>query len=201
MRVQCDKDSDGGKIGTKTTPGRVSLWSWVRSGRVPPEELISRILKYMTCGKNLGLCGGQVRVASVELVSFLRLLLLLPEVFWLQCLVARMLDSPHCSVFFPVSNKHPFVDSNLLYQFRMNFRRRRRLMELLNEKSPSQETDSPFCLRKQTHDNRKSTSFMSGMTVPLFIWSHVFCLLRSSRVITSFCEILFSSKFLCIHNQ
>ncbi|KAJ8785042.1 hypothetical protein J1605_007598 [Eschrichtius robustus] len=62
-----------------------------------------------------------------------------------------------------VSNKHPFVDSNLLYQFRMNFRRRRRLMELLNEKSPSsQEThDSPFCLRKQSHDNRKSTSFMS----------------------------------------
>ncbi|TKC39858.1 hypothetical protein EI555_020811, partial [Monodon monoceros] len=45
----------------------------------------------------------------------------------------------------------------------MNFRRRRRLMELLNEKSPSsQEThDSPFCLRKQSHDNRKSTSFMS----------------------------------------
>ncbi|KAG8515548.1 DEP domain-containing mTOR-interacting protein [Galemys pyrenaicus] len=62
-----------------------------------------------------------------------------------------------------VSNKHPFVDSNLLYQFRMNFRRRRRLMELLNEKSPSsQDThDSPFCLRKQGHDNRKSTSFMS----------------------------------------
>ncbi|KAK2095355.1 hypothetical protein P7K49_026771 [Saguinus oedipus] len=62
-----------------------------------------------------------------------------------------------------LSNKHPFVDSNLLYQFRMNFRRRRRLMELLNEKSSSsQEThDSPFCLRKQSHDNRKSTSFMS----------------------------------------
>ena len=36
-------------------------------------------------------------------------------------------------------------------------------MELLNEKSPfSQEThDSPFCLRKQSHDSRKSTSFMS----------------------------------------
>uniref|UniRef100_A0A8C9QG22 DEP domain containing MTOR interacting protein n=1 Tax=Spermophilus dauricus TaxID=99837 RepID=A0A8C9QG22_SPEDA len=62
-----------------------------------------------------------------------------------------------------VSNKHPFVDSNLLYQFRMNFRRRRRLMELLNEKSPSSQEahDSPFCLRKQSHDNRKSTSFMS----------------------------------------
>ncbi|XP_069322143.1 DEP domain-containing mTOR-interacting protein isoform X2 [Eulemur rufifrons] len=62
-----------------------------------------------------------------------------------------------------VSNKHPFVDSNLLYQFRMNFRRRRRLMELLNEKSPSSQEahDSPFCLRKQSHDHRKSTSFMS----------------------------------------
>ncbi|XP_067567497.1 DEP domain-containing mTOR-interacting protein isoform X4 [Pseudorca crassidens] len=68
-----------------------------------------------------------------------------------------------------VSNKHPFVDSNLLYQFRMNFRRRRRLMELLNEKSPSsQEThDSPFCLRKQSHDNRKSTSFMSVLKRPV----------------------------------
>ncbi|XP_006830738.1 PREDICTED: DEP domain-containing mTOR-interacting protein isoform X2 [Chrysochloris asiatica] len=62
-----------------------------------------------------------------------------------------------------VSNKHPFVDSNLLYQFRMNFRRRRRLMELLSEKSlsPQETHDSPFCLRKQSHDNRKSTSFMS----------------------------------------
>ncbi|XP_043735246.1 DEP domain-containing mTOR-interacting protein isoform X4 [Cervus elaphus] len=68
-----------------------------------------------------------------------------------------------------VSNKHPFVDSNLLYQFRMNFRRRRRLMELLSEKSPSsQEThDSPFCLRKQSHDNRKSTSFMSVLKRPV----------------------------------
>ena len=71
--------------------------------------------------------------------------------------------------FSPVSNKHPFVDSNLLYQFRMNFRRRRRLMELLSEKSPSsQEThDSPFCLRKQGQDNRKSASFTSGACVPL----------------------------------
>ncbi|KAK2116921.1 hypothetical protein P7K49_003807 [Saguinus oedipus] len=62
-----------------------------------------------------------------------------------------------------VSNKHPFMDSNLLYQFRMNFRWRRRLIELINEKSSSSwEThESPFCLRKQSHDNRKSTSFMS----------------------------------------
>ena len=100
---------------------------------------------------------------------------LVAGVFWLQCLVARMPDSPHLLFLSPVSNKHPFVDSNLLYQFRMNFRRRRRLMELLNEKSPSQEThDSPFCLRKQSHDNRKSTSFMSGRSVPQSIWSHAF---------------------------
>ncbi|XP_029447811.1 LOW QUALITY PROTEIN: DEP domain-containing mTOR-interacting protein [Rhinatrema bivittatum] len=61
-----------------------------------------------------------------------------------------------------VSNKHHFVDSNLLYQFRMNFRRRRRLMELLSERSPSvpENYDSPFCLRKQSHDN-KATSFLS----------------------------------------
>ncbi|XP_074842830.1 DEP domain-containing mTOR-interacting protein isoform X1 [Carettochelys insculpta] len=62
-----------------------------------------------------------------------------------------------------VSNKHHFMDSNLLYQFRMNFRRRRRLMELLPEKSRSmpESHDSPFCLRKQNHDNRKHTSFQS----------------------------------------
>uniref|UniRef100_A0A803T438 DEP domain containing MTOR interacting protein n=1 Tax=Anolis carolinensis TaxID=28377 RepID=A0A803T438_ANOCA len=62
-----------------------------------------------------------------------------------------------------VSNKHHFVDSNLLFQFRMNFRRRRRLMELLAEKSRQmpESHDSPFCLRKQNHDNKKHTSFLS----------------------------------------
>ncbi|XP_030074395.1 DEP domain-containing mTOR-interacting protein [Microcaecilia unicolor] len=61
-----------------------------------------------------------------------------------------------------VSNKHHFVDSNLLFQFRMNFRRRRRLMELLSERSPlvPESYDSPFCLRKQSHDS-KTTSFLS----------------------------------------
>ncbi|XP_069477658.1 DEP domain-containing mTOR-interacting protein isoform X2 [Ambystoma mexicanum] len=61
-----------------------------------------------------------------------------------------------------VSKKHHFMDSNLLYQFKMNFRRRRRLMELLNERSPtaSESQDSPFCLRKQNHDS-KTTSFLS----------------------------------------
>lgn len=65
---------------------------------------------------------------------------------------------------FPVSNKHHFMDSSLLYQCRMNFRRRRRLMELLTEKSRlmPESHDSPFCLRKQNHDNRKHTSFLSG---------------------------------------
>ncbi|KAF7246903.1 DEP domain-containing mTOR-interacting protein [Varanus komodoensis] len=45
----------------------------------------------------------------------------------------------------------------------MNFRRRRRLMELLTEKSRSmpESHDSPFCLRKQNHDNKKHTSFLS----------------------------------------
>ncbi|XP_063155699.1 DEP domain-containing mTOR-interacting protein isoform X2 [Candoia aspera] len=62
-----------------------------------------------------------------------------------------------------VSNKHHFMDSNLLYQFRMNFRRRRRLMELLAEKSRlmPESHDSPFCLRKQNHDHKKHATFLS----------------------------------------
>ncbi|XP_041104560.1 DEP domain-containing mTOR-interacting protein-like isoform X2 [Polyodon spathula] len=61
-----------------------------------------------------------------------------------------------------VSNKHHFVDSNLLYQFRMNFRRRRRLLELLSERCQSipESHDSPFCLRKQNTDSG-NTSFLS----------------------------------------
>ncbi|KAM4688559.1 DEP domain-containing mTOR-interacting protein [Discoglossus pictus] len=60
-----------------------------------------------------------------------------------------------------VSKPHHFVDSGLLYQFRVNFRRRRRLMEVLAEKPPTvlESHDSPFCPRKQSHD--KSTSFLS----------------------------------------
>ncbi|MBN3306115.1 DPTOR protein, partial [Amia calva] len=61
-----------------------------------------------------------------------------------------------------VTNKHHFVDGGLLYQFRMNFRRRRRLMELLHERSRSipESHDSPFCLRKQNADG-SNTSFLS----------------------------------------
>uniref|UniRef100_A0A8C5MSV6 DEP domain containing MTOR interacting protein n=1 Tax=Leptobrachium leishanense TaxID=445787 RepID=A0A8C5MSV6_9ANUR len=60
-----------------------------------------------------------------------------------------------------VAGKYHFVDSGLLYQFRLNFRRRRRLMELLNEKPQAvlESHDSPFCLRKQSHD--KASNFHS----------------------------------------
>lgn len=69
------------------------------------------------------------------------------------------------------------MDSNLLYQCRMNFRRRRRLMELLTEKSRlmPESHDSPFCLRKQNHDNRKHTSFLSGDSLIILLpveWLH-----------------------------
>ncbi|XP_025057526.1 DEP domain-containing mTOR-interacting protein-like isoform X3 [Alligator sinensis] len=62
-----------------------------------------------------------------------------------------------------VSSRYHFFDSNLLYQFRINFRRRRRLTELLNENSPralSDSPDSPFCLRKLNPD-QGNTSFLS----------------------------------------
>lgn len=62
-----------------------------------------------------------------------------------------------------VANKHHFVDGPLLYQFRMNFRRRRRLIELLHERGRTipESHDSPFCLRKQNSDGG-NTSFLSG---------------------------------------
>lgn len=61
-----------------------------------------------------------------------------------------------------VTNKNHFVDGPLLYQFRMNFRRRRRLIELLHERGRSipESHDSPFCLRKQSSDGG-NTSFLS----------------------------------------
>ncbi|XP_046702304.1 DEP domain-containing mTOR-interacting protein [Silurus meridionalis] len=61
-----------------------------------------------------------------------------------------------------VTNKHHFADGDLHFQFRMNFRRRRRLMELLNERTPliSESHDSPFCLRKQNAES-SNNSFLS----------------------------------------
>uniref|UniRef100_H2MFW2 Si:dkeyp-97e7.9 n=1 Tax=Oryzias latipes TaxID=8090 RepID=H2MFW2_ORYLA len=54
-----------------------------------------------------------------------------------------------------VTKKHDFFDSGLLYQFCINFRRRRRLSELLNEgkqdeegTSTSSQEDSPFILKR-----------------------------------------------------
>lgn len=64
----------------------------------------------------------------------------------------------------PVTNKHHFVDGPLLFQFRMNFRRRRRLLELLQERILRENLDSldsPFCLRKQNPE-AGNTSFLSG---------------------------------------
>ncbi|KFR10174.1 DEP domain-containing mTOR-interacting protein, partial [Opisthocomus hoazin] len=65
-----------------------------------------------------------------------------------------------------VSNRHHFFDSDILYQFWINFRRRRRLTELLNENSSralSESPDSPFCLRKLSPDPG-NTSFLSVQT-------------------------------------
>ncbi|XP_053482838.1 DEP domain-containing mTOR-interacting protein isoform X1 [Ictalurus furcatus] len=61
-----------------------------------------------------------------------------------------------------VTNKHHFADGDLLFQFRLNFRRRRRLMELLNERTRviPESHDSPFCLRKQNMDS-SNNSFLS----------------------------------------
>ncbi|XP_048353875.1 DEP domain-containing mTOR-interacting protein-like [Sphaerodactylus townsendi] len=62
-----------------------------------------------------------------------------------------------------VTNWHHFHDGNLLYQFRINFRRRRRLTELLSENAPralSDSPDSPFCLRK-LNPEQSGSSFLS----------------------------------------
>ncbi|XP_040187561.1 DEP domain-containing mTOR-interacting protein-like [Rana temporaria] len=53
----------------------------------------------------------------------------------------------------PVSGHYHFSDSNRVYQFCINFRRRRKLIEVLNETKPwlepmQESPDSPFCLRK-----------------------------------------------------
>ncbi|XP_063780521.1 DEP domain-containing mTOR-interacting protein [Pseudophryne corroboree] len=75
-----------------------------------------------------------------------------------EVLSRRLLEH---SVIQHVSNKHHFVDCSLLYQFRLNFRRRRRFMEVLIKRPQAvpECQDSPFCLRKQSQD--KSASFHS----------------------------------------
>ncbi|XP_058030271.1 DEP domain-containing mTOR-interacting protein-like [Ahaetulla prasina] len=65
-----------------------------------------------------------------------------------------------------VSAQCHFYDRDLLYQFRINFRRRRRLTELLSEslhRTLSDSPDSPFCLRKLNPEQNPS-SFLSVQT-------------------------------------
>ncbi|XP_017542473.1 DEP domain-containing mTOR-interacting protein [Pygocentrus nattereri] len=77
-----------------------------------------------------------------------------------------------------VTNKHHFTDGGLLFQFRMNFRRRRRLMELLHERSRviPESQDSPFCLRKQNPDNGNGSFLSVSPTKEI----RVVCVRRSS---------------------
>uniref|UniRef100_A0A3P9ML05 Si:dkeyp-97e7.9 n=1 Tax=Oryzias latipes TaxID=8090 RepID=A0A3P9ML05_ORYLA len=70
------------------------------------------------------------------------------------------------------TKKHDFFDSGLLYQFCINFRRRRRLAELLNEgkqdeegTSSSSQEDSPFILKKGLPSEH--TAFQSVIGDPL----------------------------------
>ena len=71
-----------------------------------------------------------------------------------------------------MAKKHDFFDSGLLYQFCINFRRRRRLSELLNDSEQDANEgvavstpednlpDNPFALRQKNGGN--SPTFQSG---------------------------------------
>nr|XP_046240637.1 DEP domain-containing mTOR-interacting protein [Scatophagus argus] len=50
-----------------------------------------------------------------------------------------------------VAKKHDFFDSGLLYQFCINFRRRRRLSELLNESEQDDSEDAPVSTQEDNH--------------------------------------------------
>nr|XP_019967053.1 PREDICTED: DEP domain-containing mTOR-interacting protein-like [Paralichthys olivaceus] len=79
-----------------------------------------------------------------------------------------------------VANKHDFFDSGLLYQFCINFRRRRRLSELLNEGEQDDDTesvavstqqnnhsDSPFVVRKNSPQEGSSAFHYVGSSTDL----------------------------------
>ncbi|XP_053290913.1 DEP domain-containing mTOR-interacting protein isoform X1 [Pleuronectes platessa] len=79
-----------------------------------------------------------------------------------------------------VANKHDFFDSGVLYQFCINFRRRRRLSELLNEGEEDNSTegvavltqednhsDSPFVVRKNPQHEGSSAFNTAGSSTDL----------------------------------
>ncbi|XP_035487408.1 DEP domain-containing mTOR-interacting protein [Scophthalmus maximus] len=78
-----------------------------------------------------------------------------------------------------VANKHDFFDSGLLYQFCINFRRRRRLSELLNESEQDNHegaavsiqednhSDSPFVVRKNPPQEGNSAFQSVGSSTDL----------------------------------
>lgn len=61
-----------------------------------------------------------------------------------------------------VSQKHHFFDSGLLYQFCINFRRRRRLSELLHET----ESEEQECTTQQNQDDQADSPFTLRITPP-----------------------------------
>lgn len=96
-----------------------------------------------------------------------------------------------------MAKKHEFFDSGLLYKFCINFRRRRRLSELLNESEqdddegvavPTQEDshpDSPFVLRKSPPQEGNS-AFQTG---------------KKNKKICSFCALYILLWILILHNN
>ncbi|XP_029989652.1 DEP domain-containing mTOR-interacting protein isoform X2 [Sphaeramia orbicularis] len=117
-----------------------------------------------------------------------------------------------------VAKKHDFFDSGLLYQFCINFRRRRRLSELLNESkqdtdegtvvSTKEEThhDSPFVLRKNPpqqekigsrKDLKQVTSGRRGSLNSLKLHPAEFPPLSSTSVVTCNPKSVLRRNFTC----
>lgn len=63
-----------------------------------------------------------------------------------------------------MARKHDFFDSGLLYQFCINFRRRRRLSELLNE---SEQDDGEGVAVSTQEDNHSESPFVLRKSRPL----------------------------------
>uniref|UniRef100_A0A3P9I2T3 Si:dkeyp-97e7.9 n=1 Tax=Oryzias latipes TaxID=8090 RepID=A0A3P9I2T3_ORYLA len=100
-----------------------------------------------------------------------------------------------------VTKKHDFFDSGLLYQFCINFRRRRRLSELLNEgkqdeegTSTSSQEDSPFILKKSLPSEHTLSGASlrcnpkSGKSSVAFLG--IICILVFGKMFTFFFSVL-----------